>query len=60
MLQNYFAVISTSTNAIHDYNTRNSEFNFALRSPKTNSIQRSFAYMAAEANEIMYKYPFTN
>ena len=60
MVQNYFAKISTSTNAIHDYNTRNSEFNFALPSPKTNSMKRSFAYMGAEANEIMYKCPFTN
>ena len=33
---------------IHNYNTRQSEFNFALPKPKTNFMKKSFAYRGAE------------
>jgi hypothetical protein len=36
MLPNYLIDIFTSTNEIHDYSTRQSEFNFALPKPNTN------------------------
>ena len=49
MLPNYLTEIFTSTNSIHDYNTRNSEFNFALPYLNTNSMKKSFAYSGAEA-----------
>ncbi len=36
------------TDEIHNYNTRQSEFNFALPKPKTNFMKKSFAYRGAE------------
>ena len=36
MLLSYLMDILTNTNEIHDYRTRQSEFNFALPRPNTN------------------------
>ena len=51
VLPNYLIDIFTNANEIHDYNTRQSEFNFVLPKPKpnTNFKKESFAYRGAEA-----------
>ena len=49
VLPNYLIDIFTNANKIHDYNTRQSEFNFALPKPHTNFKKKSFAYRGAEA-----------
>ena len=49
VLPNYLIDIFTNANEIHDYNTRQSEFNFALPKPNTNFKKKSFAYRGAEA-----------
>jgi hypothetical protein len=54
MLPNYLIEIFTSTNEIHDYSTRQSEFNFALPKPNTNFKKTSFAYRGAETRNDLY------
>ena len=49
VLPNYLIDILTNANEIHDYKTRQSEFNFALPKPNTNFKKKSFAYRGAEA-----------
>jgi hypothetical protein len=49
MLPNHLTEIFTNTNPIHNHKTRNSDFNFALPTPKTNSMKKAFAYRGAEA-----------
>ena len=46
---NYLIDIFTNTNEIHDYSTRQSEFNFALPKPNTNFKKELFSYRGAEA-----------
>ncbi len=48
MLPNCLTELFTTSNEIHNYNTRQSEFNFALPKPKTNFMKKSFAYRGAE------------
>ncbi len=48
MLPNCLTELFTTSNEIHNYNTRQSEFNFALPKPKTNFMKNSFAYRGAE------------
>ena len=49
MLPNYLIDIFTNTSEIHDYSTRQNEFNFALPKPNTNFKKKSFSYRGAEA-----------
>ena len=48
MLPNCLTELFTTSNEIHNYNTRQSEFNFALPKPKNNFMKKSFAYRGAE------------
>ena len=48
MLPNCLTELFTTSDEIHNYNTRQSEFNFALPKPKTNFMKKSFAYRGAE------------
>jgi hypothetical protein len=48
MLPNCLTELFITSNEIHNYNTRQSEFNFALPKPKTNFMKKSFAYRGAE------------
>ncbi len=43
-LPNCLTELFTTSNEIHNYSTRQSEFNFALPKPKTNFMKKSFAY----------------
>ena len=47
-IPNSLTELFTNTNEIHDHNTRNSEFNFALPQPKTNYMKKAFAYRGAK------------
>ena len=49
MLPNYLIDIFANTNEIHDYSTRQSEFNFVLPKPNTNFEKKSFSCRGAEA-----------
>ena len=44
LVPSYLSETFTNINQIHDHNTRQCQFNFALPKPKTNFMKKSFGY----------------
>jgi hypothetical protein len=49
MVPDYLIELFTKTSTLHNYQTRQAEFNFALPKPNTNFGKKSFSYRGAVA-----------
>jgi hypothetical protein len=49
MVPDYLIDLFTKTSTLHNHQTRQAEFNFALPKPSTNFCKKSFSYRGAVA-----------